>query len=171
MEIITVEDYRKFADLKQPTVSSQITMQIASANVLITSAMGYSNVVSDNEDILYAKPARTKYFLSSPSASKITSATHSTLGNVMSSLTLRKGGIVLAAPGMSAGDLIIEYEDGGMTTIPDDLKLAACMLVEFWNKQGYRESRTFGGETVQFNTRKSGIPEHIRTIIELYRRV
>ncbi|WP_459625760.1 hypothetical protein, partial [Enterobacter hormaechei] len=27
------------------------------------------------------------------------------------------------------------------------------------------------GETVTFNTTKSGVPEHIRTIIEVYRRL
>ena len=44
-------------------------------------------------------------------------------------------------------------------------------LVDHWVKKDYRESRTFGGETVTFNTTKSGVPEHIRTIIEVYRRL
>lgn len=171
MEIITIDDYRDYAGLKQPGVTGELALQIKSANALITSAMGYSNAVTGNEDILYTKPARTKYFLSSPSASKITKATHETMGDITSSLNLRQGGVILAPRNLPAGDLVVEYEDGGMLTIPDDLKLAAILLVEHWNKKDYRESRTFGGETVQFNSRKSGIPEHIRTIIELYRRV
>ena len=65
----------------------------------------------------------------------------------------------------------VAYTQGGFNPIPEDLKLAACMLVDHWHKQDYRQAKTIGGETVTFNSTKSGIPEHIRTIIEVYRRV
>ncbi|URC22531.1 head completion protein [Serratia phage vB_SmaM-Kamaji] len=170
MKIIDDSDYRTFIGAKRPETPDSVSMFVKAANTLITNAMGYSDTTED-EDILNTRPARTKYFLSSPSASRILSATHTVLGDVSNVIQLRKDGVILTQTKLPDGELIVEYEDGGMSSIPDDLKVAACLLVQHWDKKEYRSDKTFGGETVSFNTTKSGIPEHIRTIIELYRRL
>jgi hypothetical protein len=80
-------------------------------------------------------------------------------------------GVILLKFNPPEGYMDVEYTQGGFNPMPEDLKLAACLLVDHWHKQDYRQAKTIGGETITFNSTKSGIPEHIRTIVEVYRRV
>jgi hypothetical protein len=170
MQIITVDDWRTYIGAKRPEIEIGIDMQIKAANALITSALGISSDTT-GEDLLDVRPARTKYFLSSPTISTITDIERISGPGGLPAYRLFKGGILMFSSPPDAGTINVSYDDAGIGEIGPDLKLAGCMLVEHWNKREYRESKTFGGETMQFNSTKSGIPEHIRTIIELYRRL
>lgn len=168
MEIINVDDWRAYIAAKRPDIDEQVEFMIPAANALVTSALGISSETS-GQDLLDVRPARTKYFLSSPTATVNSIVRYSGLGGVPSWAVF--GGTILFTSGPEEGTLIVSYDDAGLGTISPDLKLATCMLVEHWRDKEYRVNKTFGGETVQFNSTKSGIPEHIRTIIELYRRL
>lgn len=175
MKIIDSEYYRKYIGANKPTLEPSVELMIGAANAAVTSLLGYPPT-GDQEDILTTRPRRTKYFLSSASASRLLAATHisketGVSSDVLGSLTLRSNGTILTSTQLPDGDLIVEYQDGGMPEIPEDLKLATALLVDYWSKKEYRTDRTFGGETVSFNNTKSGIPEHIRTILEVYRRL
>ncbi|QHJ82333.1 MAG: hypothetical protein [Bacteriophage sp.] len=168
MVIITPEDWREYIGAKRPDIDEKVEFMIPAANALITAALGISSE-SSGQDLLDVRPTRTKYFLSSPTATVNTIERVSGIGSVPS-WSVYSGTIIFAA-GPEEGTLLISYDDAGLGTIGQDLKMAGCMLVEHWRDKEYRVNKTFGGETVQFNSTKSGIPEHIRTIIELYRRL
>ncbi|CCI88565.1 head-tail adaptor [Yersinia phage phiR2-01] len=170
MEIITTEDYRLYGNLKRPETESQIEMMIAAANTLITSLLGMDDADAVDQ-LITTKPARKKYFLSSPSATSITKMTINDSEIDAAQYKLYSDGVILLKFAPPNGYMDVEYTQGGFNPMPEDLKLAACMLVDHWAKQDYRQAKTIGGETVTFNNTKSGIPEHIRTIIEVYRRV
>ncbi|APT41142.1 hypothetical protein vBKpnAMK4_00011 [Klebsiella phage vB_Kpn_AM_K4] len=167
---MTDSDWRTYGGLKRPDLESNIPMLIKAANALITQLLGIddtANVV----DVLPTKPARKKYFLSSPVPSTITKITINDQEIDKSQYKNYPDGTLLLKFSPPEGYMEVEFTQTGFTSIPDDLVLAACFLVDHWVKKDYRESRTFGGETVTFNTTKSGVPEHIRTIIEVYRRL
>lgn len=168
MIIITDEDWRKYINAKRPDIDEKVEFMIPAANALITAALGISSETS-GQDLLDVRPSRTKYFLSSPTATVTSIERISGIGGVPSWSVY--GGTIIFSAGPEEGTLVISYDDAGLGTISDDLKIAGCMLVEHWRDKEYRVNKTFGGETVQFNSTKSGIPEHIRTIIELYRRL
>lgn len=171
MEFITADDYKIYADLKKPDVESSIKAMIKAANALVTQLLGYddSSIVTD---LLNAKPARRKYFLTSPTAAKIISLKiNDRLIENPEQYQLYSGGILLLKFTPTEGFMEVTYEQYELNPVPDDLKLATCLLVDYWQKQDYRQNKTIGGETIAFNTTKSGVPEHIRTIIEVHRRL
>lgn len=170
MQIITAEDYRLYGGLKRPELESGVEMMITAANALITSLLGMDDADAVDQ-LINTKPTRRKYFLSSPSATSVTKVTINDNEIDPEQYKLYSDGIILLKFNPPEGYMDVTYTQGGFNPIPEDLKLAACMLVDHWHKQDYRQAKTIGGETVTFNSTKSGIPEHIRTIIEVYRRV
>lgn len=145
-------------------------MMIGAANTLMTQLLGIDDT-KDVVDVKPTKPARKRYFLSSPVTSTVTKMLINDREIDPSQYKVYPDGAILLKFSPPEGYMEIYFTQTGFTTVPDDIKLATCMLVDHWFKQDYRESRTFGGETVTFNTTKSGVPEHIRTIIEVYRRL
>lgn len=170
MEFVTEDIWREYGGLKRPDVETGVSMKIKAANALMLQLLGIDPSATA-VDLLDTKPARRKYFMSSTGMNVITSIKINDRPLATTEYKLYPDGTILLNFAPPVGYMEIEYTPAGFTTIPDDLTLAGCMLVDFWVKQDYRESRTIGGETVQYNTRKSGVPEHIRTIIEVYRRL
>lgn len=170
MQIITVEDYRLYANAKRPDMETQVEMMIKAANTLITSLLGMDDADAVDQ-LITTKPSRRKYFLSSPSATSITKMTINENEIGPEQFKLYSDGVILLKFNPPEGYMDVEYTQGGFNPMPEDLKLAACLLVDHWHKQDYRQAKTIGGETITFNSTKSGIPEHIRTIVEVYRRV
>lgn len=170
MQIITAEDYRLYGGLKRPELESGVEMMIPAANALITSLLGMDDADAVDQ-LINTKPTRRKYFLSSPSATQVTRMTINEQDVDPTQYKLYSGGIILLSFSPPNGYMDVEYTQGGFNPMPEDLKLAACMLVDHWHKQDYRQAKTIGGETVTYNNTKSGVPEHIRTIIEVYRRI
>lgn len=170
MEFITIDDWKTYAGLNKPTVDSSIPGFISAANALVTQLLGIDD--SDSTvDLLPTRPSRVKYFMSSPGANIVTKLTINGTEIDPAQFTVYADGTIFLKFSPATGYMEVTYEPAAYTTIPEDLKLATLLLVDHWFKQDYRESRTIGGETVQYNTRKSGIPEHIRTIIEVHRRM
>lgn len=170
MEFITETYYREYLGLKRPELESNIPHLVKAANSLITSLLGL-NLNEDQVDLLPTKPARRMYFLTDPTASAITKMT---IGNTEIQPTQYKlydEGKILLNFSPNEDYMEVQYEVGGLNPIPEDLKVATCLLVEHWNKKDYRSSRTFGGETVDFASNIAGVPEHIRAIIGVYRRL
>ena len=170
MDFITEEDWREYGGLKRPDVEPGVEMKIAAANALMNQLLGMDTAATTT-DLLPTKPARVKYFMSSPGQNLVTDMTINGVEIAPEQYKVYADGTIFLKFSPAAGYMEVTYTAAGFTTVPADLKLAGCLLVDFWVKQDYRESRTIGGETVQFNTRKSGVPEHIRTIIEVYRRL
>lgn len=170
MEFVTKDIWREYGGLNRPDVAPGVDLKIKAANALMLQLLGIDPSASAL-DVLDTKPARKKYFLSSPGANTVTSLTINDSLIDPAQYKVYPDGTIILKFSPPVGYMEVAYVATGFTTVPDDLVLAGCMLVDFWVKQDYRESRTIGGETVQYNTRKSGVPEHIRTIIEVYRRL
>ena len=168
MEFIDSDDWRAYGGLKRPDLEPGVDMMIPAANALMTQLLGMDSSASTT-DLLPTKTARRKYFMSNPGPNLITNMEINGTEIDPTTYKVYNDGSILLSFSPQPGYMEVTYTPASFTTVPEDLKLAACLLVDFWVKQDYRESRTIGGETVQYNTRKSGIPEHIRTIIEVYR--
>lgn len=170
MEFITLDDWKTYAGLNKPTVDSSVPGFISAANALVTQLLGLDDSPS-TVDLLPTRPSRVKYFMSSPGPNVVTNLKINDVDVDPASFTVYPDGTIFLKFPPATGYMEVTYTPAAYTTIPEDLKLATLLMVDHWFKQDYRESRTIGGETVQYNTRKSGIPEHIRTIIEVHRRM
>ncbi|ATS94103.1 hypothetical protein P13BB106kb_p119 [Pectobacterium phage DU_PP_V] len=170
MEFIDLDYYKSYQGTKRPEVEANIPHLIPAANSLVTSLLGL-NISANQVDLLPTKPSRRMYFLTDPTASQITKMTIGTTEISPEQYKLYPDGKILLNFNPTEGYMDVEYEVGGLNPVPEDLKAAACMLVEYWNKKDYRSSRTFGGETIDYASNTAGVPEHIRAIIGVYRRL
>lgn len=167
MEILTLEDYRTLAGLKRPEVDEKVVALIAAANAHI---FKYLNIdVSDSVNIQVRK-SRDTYFLDAIFANNIESITplNSTESISESSYFLQAPGTLKFTAIPAEGWYSVKTVSTDFTPT-DDLKTAVFLLVQYWDKNEYRNSRTFGGETTAFTSQNTGMPKHIRTILELYR--
>lgn len=167
MEFITEADYIRIQGLQRPDISSSTKAFILAANSFVTD---WLNFESDSGTIELFNN-RVKYFLS-PGVSSIDSITDLNGIPVNTSVYTYLGdGVLYFTSTPPAGMYRISVTTGSFNggTVPDSIKQAVVMLVEHWEKKDYRESRSFGGETVQMTTKTTGIPSHIRSILELYR--
>lgn len=171
MEFITIDDWKTYAGLNKPTVDSSIPGFISAANALVTQLLGIDDSTA-TVDLLPTRPSRVKYFMSSPGPNVVTNLKINDAEVDPNNFKVYPDGTIFLKFSPPTGYMEVTYTPSAYSSgIPEDLKLATLLVVDHWFKQDYRESRTIGGETVQYNTRKSGIPEHIRTIIEVHRRM
>lgn len=172
MEFLTIEDYKKFIGSKKPDIDETTKQYILSANAAITA---YLNYPTNTSETISVYRNRTVYFLENPLITQITSIIR--VGDPIygpsepvspTSYFLQDSGKLVFTSSLPDGYYIINYNESDFT-VTEDLKLAAFMLVQYWEKAEYRDSKSFGGETVGFTTQSTGMPKHIRTILELYR--
>lgn len=173
MELLTHDDYRKLAGLKRPEIDPKIEMLIAAANAHVTAYLNYTDKTTEYINVTRN---RNTYFLDSVLADGIISVTRrkspdQTYEPVYSSdYFLEDGGKLVFDIVPPAGYYEVVLSNGELT-VTDDIKNAVFMLVNYWDKNEYRDSRNFGGESVTFTTQNTGMPKHIRTILELYRNI
>ncbi len=166
MEILTVADYVKIQGLNRPEVSVDVQQAIKAANAFITKWLNFT----EEEEYIEVHTNRQKYFLS-PMVSSIDSITDLD-GNLITVPYSYLGNGTIYFPGIIPRSGVYKVKatfgtfEGG---IPEDMKQAVAMLVDYWIKKEYLESRSFGGETSQYTSKTTGIPTHIRSILELYR--
>lgn len=167
MEILKVEDYVKIQGLNRPEVSQDVRAAIIAANAFVTRWLNFT----EEDEYIEINPNRQKYFLS-PNVSGITSITDLD-GNLISLPYSYIGNGTIYFPGNlpKAGMYKVTSTFGSFNggEAPEDMKQAVAMLVDYWIKKEYLESRSFGGETSQYTTKTTGIPTHVRSILELYR--
>lgn len=166
MEFLSVEDYRKLNNLSRPEIEQDVVANIKAANAFVTRWLNFT----EEDEYFEIYPNRNKYFLS-PNVSAVTEL-RDLDNNLVTGYTFIGNGTIYFPRPPTVGMMVKATATyGTFTTVPDDIKSAVNMLVQYWQKKEYLESRTFGGETSQFTTKTTGIPTHIRSILELYRNI
>lgn len=171
MEILTNDKYRVLIGAKRPEIDPKIEALITAANAHITA---YLNISDKTKEYLRVFPNRATYFLKNTNATAIKSikargADDSTEFDYPYFLD-EVGTLVFDGNIPPAGVYEIEFEASNFE-ISEDLVQAAFLLVSYWDKEDFRDSRTFGGETTAFTSQATGMPKHIRTILELHRNI
>lgn len=173
MQFLTYEEYQTLSELKKPTLDNVTKQYIDAANAHITAWLNWDDSTSQ---VIRVISTRDTYFLDNVQASAILSVNrYGTTDNPIdpSNYYLQKPGQLVFINIPSNGVYTVEVVPSDITgsTVGKDLKTAAILLVNYWSKNEYRNSKTFGGETVTFTTQSTGMPKHIRTILELYRNI
>lgn len=175
MQLMTYDEYRVFANLKKPEIEDEVKALIDAANAHVTA---WLNIDEAATQIIQVTANRNTYFLEGITASGITyirpmGATDDSYDLSPSSYFLQPPGILtfLSQPSPGYYTVAIEYPYTDPYTVDKDIKMAVYLLVVYWHKQEYRDSKSFGGETVAFTNQNTGMPKHIRTILELHRNI
>lgn len=175
MEFLTYDDYKTYANLKQPDIAPDVKVLIDAANAHVSA---WLNITEDASETIQVLSTRNTYFLSGISANSISyirpmTATDDTYDLDPSTYFLKPPGTLtfIVIPPAGYYNVALDFATSDPTTVTQDIKNAVYMLVNYWAKSEYRDSRSFGGETVAFTTQATGMPKHIRTILELYRNI
>lgn len=158
-------------DAKQPTIADSVKAYIDAANQHVTM---WLNIEEDEDQIIQVNANRNMYFLDSITATGITSITPLNSTEVIdpSNYFYQKPGKLTFINIPPAGYYTVKVSfDTTGTDVQADIKTAVFLLTQYWVKQDFRDSKSFGGETVAFTSQNTGMPKHIRTILELYRNI
>lgn len=168
IEILTKEEYRLMKGLKKPDLDSGEEEILLAANETILNQLNWE--IRDNSTNINITSGRKRYFTTFEGATKI-----SKLFNVFDPETdyantaiIDKTGTVTLKNSIPTGMYTLEVDMDNIVW-SHDLKLAVKLLTDYWFKQEYRNSKTFGGETVSYTTQATGLPKHIMTIINSHR--
>lgn len=173
MQFITYDEYQQYSNLKKPNLDESTKLAIDAANAFVTKWLNWDN---EDGEVINVIPTRNTYFLDNIGTTGIISILR--LDNPIqivdpTSYYFKSPGILIFTRIPPRGAYIVNITPSSETneTISHDLKQAVILLVEYWIKADYRSSKSFGGETVQFTTQETGMPKHIRAILELYRNI
>jgi len=196
MNLITLQEYKSYYGLNKPDNDGKLNQLISSVSALIQTYTGrqYDDGTMVTETISLDYDTDT-IFLSHYPVQQITSisetARYTTDSTVHVPLVYESDFILNKADGtllrqyrvggfanwpVSPGIITVSYVTGNATDtgtpadVPADLKLAAIMLVNYYEKDQFVQAKSIAG-TSQTNTMVQGedFPKHIQVLLDRYR--
>ncbi len=167
-EILSEAEYMEMRNLPQ-ALDSEVKSFLAAANALILNQLNWA-IKEEGTEFIEVFKGRDRYFIDNLQATKISEfhiVTDPT-NNMASHCHILDSGRLYLSPSVPAGMYKIKY-DADTVEWPEDLKLAVALTVEYWEKHEYRNSRSFGGESITFMNQVTGLPKHIMTIVNSHR--
>lgn len=187
MAFITVQEYKDFAGVTANRDDPRITLLIDSATSAIENYLGYSLGTDDQTERILTKAGRITYFLNSTNLSVVgvnfrrttagLPALNRDLEDTEYFVDSANGSITLLDPNNIGGPAVPVSDNGVLTinynqdtdTVPDDIKLAAMLLVQYYFKNQYnQESISAGGQSVTFIGGRN-FPPHVTSLLNLHR--
>lgn len=163
--ILSEEEYKKFMELKKP-LEAHVRAALVAANDTVAKTLNRSGTGSA---LLSIRESRDTYFIDEVTDVDITSIT-----KVGSTFEL-KGNAVYVGNGKiiftivpPTGNYIVKYTAKG-EEYSDNIKHAVALLVDYWVSKDYRTAKSIGSESVSFTIQSTGLPKHIRTLLDLER--
>lgn len=188
-DLITLQEYKDYMGLKKPDEDTKIGFLITSISSLIKAYLGYSLV--DNYDIAlteyasfdydtnvyYPKqwPIRDIVEITETDRYSYDSTIHVPL--TAESDYYLSGDAIIRVPGYGGfgtwpqgpNSVMIRYR-AGYDDAPNDIKLAAIELINYYKQEQFRQSKTIMGSTIINSVSKADEwPPHIKLILDSYK--
>lgn len=182
MSIITLEEYKTYAGISSPNKDAEITVLLEPATEMIEGYLKYTFTSDDMEapvavqktETFLTSPFQQEYLLDEVDTTVANVSFAGIQGNSAPELTAddwfadtRLGKVTLFYPVDSAVfKCTVEYD---VTKTPtESIKLAACMLVDYWNQKDFKSAIAQGGQSVTYTPVRT-MPKHIENILNNYR--
>lgn len=187
MALITVQEYKDFVSINGDREDPQIQTLIDAVTAAIQNYIGYSLGTSGEITRVLTKAARTTYMTDSVGVS-LSSVTYKNIGiDAPAARALTEDEDYFFDPGSGILQILNTAELGGSgqplsdngilvmtynqdtSTVPEDIKQAAKLLVKFYYKHEYnQESVSANGQSVSYITGRN-FPPHVSAILNLHR--
>jgi len=182
MELITETEFKTFAGITSTKSDPRIAALITASSDAIIEYLGSVPIAGNVSEDIYTVEGRNSYLLSNMAAS-VKSIKYSYRGGPELELDSSTDYYVLEQEGkivlydtenvsgsriLTNGKLAVEYaiKDGELS---DDIKLATCLLVNYYYKDQYnQQSMSAGGETVNYIGGRN-FPPHVTSLLNLHR--
>lgn len=186
MALTTEQEYKDFADITSTKPTPKLAGLIAAVSAAIEGYIGYSLGTDDQTNRILTRQERTVYMIDSINSSIDSITYQNTIPNAPAARTLEAtdyfwdadtGTLTILNPMNLGGSGIPLMENGILTitfdqntdTVPEDVKLAANLLVQFYYKGEYnRESVAANGQSVQYQVGRN-FPPHVSALLNLHR--
>lgn len=191
MAIITLEEYKTWATINSPNQDSRLTPMIEAASIMVEKYLDYSFTI-DGAGATVPVQKTKKFvlyhgfqdeFLLPDTDTTIVSITPYIVNPTASSISQAE-----LSP-LEEEEYLIEedigllrvfrklYKGWGLTVVydtsktPDEaIKMACCMLVDYWKDSDFKTNMTQGGMAVT-QTPVRVLPKHIEAILNTYRKI
>lgn len=162
MDFITLEEFKAFEGINSPNLDASIPFLISGVNKLLTNLLELDNTTY----ITYkSNTLPLEIILPTEAASEDIDVTTAD-GVTLEGLTGRYGTYIFN--NTYTGQVLFSYPPR-FTSPPEDLKLAALMLIRFYRKDEYKNSQSGNGQSVSNVPTIYNIPRHVMSIISMYR--
>ena len=174
MDLITLEEYKTYKNIKNPEKDDVLSAIISSVSNLIKVYCGRSFIdhfSTPKVQKFTVKKGRNALILDETPVIDITavdSAGVSILDDVTVDSTL---GIVNKDIGhfTEGTDVITVLYTGGFEETPSDIKLACFELVDYYYNSEHKAKKSFGGTSIEYQATVDEWPFHIQGILDMYR--
>ncbi|BAV81300.1 hypothetical protein [Vibrio phage VCPH] len=193
MAVITLDDYKAWATIKSPNQDTQLTPLVEAASAAVESFLGYK-FTTDTSGVDTPKRVTKKYplahrfqdefLLPDMDVSILTISVYST-----NHYTTINPAVELLMADLDPSEYHVEedigllkifrrmYEGWGIEVVydtsktPDEaVKLATCLLVDYWKDKDFNTTVTQGGQSVSHVSTRV-LPKHIEAILNMYRQI
>ena len=190
MAILTLTDYKEIKNITSSNKDSEFTQTIQAVNSFIPSYCNrYFTEYYATDKVEYFDGVNNKeiypdvFPLVSVTSVKTSSDAGQTYDTILEEYSnyivdLQSSRIIstddsFAIVNIPTNSLEVTYK-AGFVKVPDDLKLAAAHLVEYFIEEQYTPKKAFSGvsvENISILDNSANLPAHIRRVLEHYRAV
>lgn len=164
MQFITVDEVKAFEGIKSPNEDNNITPLVGAVNRLLTNLTD-----AENTQFVYSKDSIDPLIMFLPTYGDASSITvNDSAGTPLPGLTGYSGKYTLSNPYIGEVTVLIPPPIDS-SNIPEDLKLAALMLVRYYRKEEYKASQSGNGQAVSNVPSVHNVPRHIMAVLSQYR--
>lgn len=174
MDLVTLEEYKAYKQLTNPSKDEILQGLISSVSNLIKVYCGrtfidyydtprtevHTITKGVNAVILNETPVR---IVSGVTSDGLDITTNITVDSYMGIVYSNKDFFTEGPETFS-----ITYT-GGYAETPPDIKLACFELVDYYSQSEHKAKKTFGGTTIEYHQDSGGWPHHIQSILNMYR--
>lgn len=162
MEIITLADYKTFANITSPNQDSQLSPLVAFVNQFVSDYLGISSSFDE-----YLENTNTLLLPSTQSVLSISGSVYidNEYYEDLAITNFIQVGFKVIFTKSITGKITITLSD---KTINNAVKEACNLLVKHYSKEEYKSQIQSGAEQIQVADVKA-LPIHIKTILDLYR--
>lgn len=178
MAVITLNDYKAYAQINSPNQDAKLTPMVAMVNSFIENYIGYS-VGSEKSLQQTVTPQGNEIYLNTFPVASVSKIVIKRFGQADQEIAAEKyyvdrinGIIEILDPSLklptNPRSIEVQYR-AGSSSVASDLKLAALELVMYYDKREFKNSVSSGdGQSVGFQSIKT-IPPQVKAILDLHR--
>ena len=170
MSLITLEQYKDYKGITNPSKDNEYTTVIESINALIKSYCNrtFTDFFSNNKvEAFVAKEGQTVITLKEIPIVQLVSVTED--GEDITSEVTWSSDYGFVNYAFTGGKTVEVTYKGGTENTPADIKLAALELTDYYIKDEHKQKRTFGNSTIEYFEVGNEWPLHIQYILNAHR--
>ena len=174
MDLITLDEYKSYKDIKNPTKDDIYQAIISAVSDLIKAYCGRTFIdhyYEPKTELFSVKPGMNAVFVSEIPINVISGVSSENVDiTTNTAVDTEIGGVYTVKDYFRPGpDILSITYTGGYPETPASIKLACFELVDYYANGEHTARKSFGGTSVEYQQTVNEWPFHIQAVLDMYR--